>query len=213
MRYEDAPEVAIVHLFIQLSRCAVKKAFVVLAISVVALLPAPLRSASADSLASSCTASVTGNAGVLNGTYPCTLKVVYNPATHVMEFTLALNTPGSGSEMQMTALVDAPQVVPQAGTFTLGEGNTTGSTSLREVAGPAKLLWAALKSKTSTLTGQSSLVLKDLGPMTTGQSSTQGQQIYLKPQGTLSATMQPEDTTGATGTVVLQITFPSVLDE
>jgi hypothetical protein len=173
----------------------VKKVFLIIAISVFGFWPAPLRSDSTEPTASSCRTTINGDAGVTDGTYPCALKVVFSPADHAMEFTLTLNTTGSGSLIELSVLVDAPETVLQSGTFTLGEGSTTGSTSLKQVAGPARPVWFALKSKTSALT------------------TVQGLQQYLNPKGSLSATMQAQDASGAHGTVALQISFPSVLDE
>jgi hypothetical protein len=153
--------------------------------------------------ASSCTASITGAAGVLNGTYPCTPKVVYDPAKHLTVFTLTLSPPGSGSVVQINVSVTAPQVTPRADTFTLGAANVTGSATLKETAGPTAPVWATFASEASPPVGQATLELKGLGPT----SATTGKQTYPSPEGALSARLQPQDGTTANGVVVMQLTF------
>ena len=153
---------------------------------------------------SSCTASITGAAGVLNGsTYPCTPRVVYDPAKHLTVFTLSLSPPGSGSVIQINVTVTAPQVTPRADTFALGAANVTGTATLKETAGLTAPVWAAFTSEASAPVGQATLELKGLGPTT----ATTGRQIYPNPEGTLSATLQPQDGTPANGVVVMQLTF------
>jgi hypothetical protein len=100
----------------------------------IALGPIPSRHAFADP-PSTCTANITGAAGVLNGMYPCSPRAVYNPAKHTLVFTLNFTTPGSGSVMQLTVTVTAPEITPQPGEFTLGAGSVTGAISLKESAG------------------------------------------------------------------------------
>jgi hypothetical protein len=155
---------------------------------------------------SSCTASITGAAGVLSGsTYPCTPRVVYDPTKHLTVFTLTLSTPGSGSVVQLNVSVAAPQITPRADTFTLGAGNVTGTATLKETAGLTAPVWAAFtsESEASAPVGQATLELKALGPTT----ATTGRQIYPNPEGALSATLQPQDGTPANGVVAIQLTF------
>jgi hypothetical protein len=169
----------------------------------VALLPATLRPQSNPPAASSCTVSITGGAGVTNGSYPCFPKAVYDPTKHLLTFTLALDTPGSGSEVQLSVTLTAPQIVPQAATFTLGTGKVMGGVTLKEKAGTTVPVWNT-KSQS-----QSTVELDDLGAATPAQD----QQIYLNPQGSISATLEPQTDTGANGTVDLNLSFPSTLDE
>jgi len=152
---------------------------------------------------SSCRASITGAAGVLNGSYPCTPRIVYDPAKHLTVFTLTLSPPGSGSVILLNISVSAPQITPAADTFTLGAGNVSGSATLKETAGPTAPAWVASASGGSNLVGQATLELKDLGPTT----ATTGRQVYLNPEGALSATLQPQDGTPANSSVVVQLTF------
>jgi hypothetical protein len=151
----------------------------------------------------SCRATITGGAGIINGTYPCISRVVFDSTKQTMLFTLTLTPPGSGSAVRITASLSAPQAVPQGGTFTLGTGKTTGDTTLKETAGRTAPVWAAAKSTTSPLIGQSSLRLDDLGTT----PATPGTLVYLSPSGSLSATMEPQSGTTANGEVTLQIDF------
>jgi hypothetical protein len=176
-----------------------KKALIVLT-SVFALGQSPTRPAPVPV---SCSAQVSGGAGILNGTYPCFPRVVFDSTKHAMVFSLSLSTPGSGSVVQLSVAVEAPQVALRPDTFVLGTGGVTGATTFTQTAGSAAPAWAALKSKTSALVGESTLELSDLGQVT----NTQGKQLYLSPEGSLSATMQPQDGSGANGTVNLQLTF------
>ena len=168
-----------------------------------ALWPATLRPEFNPPTASSCTVSITGGAGVTNGSYPCFPKAVYDTTKHLLTFTLALDTPGSGSELQLSVTVNAPEIVPQAGTFTLGAGKAVGSITLKEKAGTTAPVWSAKSGS------QSAVELDDLGAATTAE----GEQIYLRPKGSISATLEPQTDTGANGTVDLSLSFPSTLDE
>ncbi len=180
------------------------------AITLIALLAqvaAPPRAAPPSSSqlpASFCAASITGAAGVLNGgSYPCTARVVYDPAKQIIVFTLTLNAPGSGSVVQVNVSVSAPQITPRADSFTFGATNVTGTVTLKETAGVTAPVWSAFTSEDSPVVGQATLELKDLGPT----NATTGKQVYLNPEGALSATLQPQDGTPANGSVVVQLTF------
>ena len=151
----------------------------------------------------SCRASITGGAGVIDGTYPCISRVVFDSNKQTMLFTLTLAPPGSGSAVRITASVSTPQAAPKGGTFTLGTGKTTGDTTLKETAGRTAPVWAAAKSTVSPLVGQSSLRLDDLGTA----PATAATLIYFDPSGSLSATMEPQPGTTANGEVTLQIDF------
>jgi hypothetical protein len=105
--------------------------------------------------------------------------------------------------IQINVTVTAPQVTPRADTFTLGVANVTGTATLKETAGLTAPVWAAFTSEASAPVGQATLELKGLGPTT----ATTGRQIYPNPEGTLSATLQPQDGTPANGVVVMQLTF------
>jgi hypothetical protein len=111
----------------------------------------------------SCRTNITGGAGIIDGTYPCISRIVWDPAKQAMLFTLTLSPPGSGSSVRITATVNA----------------------------------------TGPLIGQSSLDLEDLGTA----PAAQGKLVYLRPSGSLSATMEPQQGTGANGEVTLQIDF------
>jgi hypothetical protein len=151
----------------------------------------------------SCRTNITGGAGIIDGTYPCISRIVWDPAKQAMLFTLTLSPPGSGSSVRITATVNAPQAAPEGGAFVLGAGKITGDTTLKETAGRTAPIWAAVKSSTSPLIGQSSLDLEDLGTA----PAAQGKRVYLRPSGSLSATMEPQQGTGANGEVTLQIDF------
>jgi hypothetical protein len=170
--------------------------------SILAFASAAARSvAQAPSTPATCMVVVGGSAGVLNGNYPCSPRVVYDSTQHALVFALTLSTPGSGNIVQLTIAFEAPQIVPRADRFTLGTGGITGGATLKEVAGTTTPVWAALKSDTSSLLGTSTLELTDLGP------ATHGKQQYLSPKGSISATLEPQDASGANGTVTLQVTF------
>jgi hypothetical protein len=185
-------------------------------------------SAFAASPTSTCTVVLSGAAGIVNGTYPCSPRVVYSFPDHRFAFTLALTTPASGSILQLAIAVDAPQLVLKPAGFTLGAAGATGGTALTETAGPTKLVWAALTtpastapqaaadpqtsavSQPATLVGQSALTLTDLGPITPERGNRR--QLCLSPTGTLEATMESQTATGAQGTVTLQLTFGAAMD-
>jgi hypothetical protein len=150
----------------------------------------------------SCTAVVSGAAGILNGIYPCSATVVYRFAEHAMEFTLLLDTPASGSLMRIAAQFKVTQYVVQPGTFTLGTDKVTGSVTLRQTAGPISPLWGTAPSASASA-DNGTLELQDLGPA----SGPQDKQTFVSPSGVITATLQALSGTVAQGTVSLQIRF------
>jgi hypothetical protein len=160
---------------------------------------------------SSCKAYITGAAGIVNGVYPCSTRVIYNNHDHVLAFTLSFSPTGSGSLIDLSVTINAPQITPRAANFTLGAKNVTGSITLKQSAGNAALKWTAFVPDASTpapvqataQASQSTLKLDDLG-----SAINLGKQLtYSGQKGSISATLDSQPETGANGTVSVQLSF------